>query len=367
MSAHPARAEAFMRRALDEAAKGVGRTAPNPVVGAVVVKAGKVIATGFHARAGLPHAEVMALRAAGTKAKGADLYVTLEPCDHYGRTPPCSLAVLEAGIRRVICASADPFPQVDGKGVARLRKAGVEVTTGVLAAEADALNRPYFHRLKTGLPYVTLKAALTLDGKLATGNGDSQWVSGEASRAFVHRFRDQVDAILVGSQTALKDDPLLTTRLPGKEGRDAGRIVVDSHLRLPSRLKLFQLKSSAPTVVATLLPPEGRKARALLAQGVRLWTLPARKGRVDLKALLQRVAAEGWNHLLVEGGAALHASFLREKRAQALMLFLAPKLVGHEGLTWSGPLGIRKMSQALPLTGMQVTPVGEDVLVQALL
>ncbi|MBJ6765116.1 bifunctional diaminohydroxyphosphoribosylaminopyrimidine deaminase/5-amino-6-(5-phosphoribosylamino)uracil reductase RibD [Myxococcaceae bacterium JPH2] len=360
-------AEFFMRIALEEASKGLGRTSPNPVVGAVLVKGGRIIARGFHKKAGTAHAEVVALEAAGTKARGADLYTTLEPCDHYGRTPPCSLAILEAGVRRVFCGSADPNPLVSGKGVARLRRGGVKVVTGVLQEEADALNRPFFHVLRTGLPWVTMKAAVTLDGKLATATGDSRWVTGEAARAWVHQLRDRVDAILVGANTVRLDDPKLTTRLPGGGGKDAVRVVVDSRLRLSANATVFTQRSSARTVVATLEDPEGRKARKLAALGVDVWQVRAKKDRVDLTALLRRMAKAGMSHVLVEGGSELYASLLRERRANALALFLAPKLIGASGLSWAGDLGVQAMSQALKVKNLTLEHIGEDVLLQALL
>lgn len=359
-------AEFFMRIALEEAAKGLGRTSPNPVVGAVLVKGGRIIARGYHRRAGTAHAEIVALEAAGSKARGADLYTTLEPCDHYGRTPPCSVALLEAGVRRVICGSADPNPKVDGKGVARLRRAGVEVLTGVLREEADRLNRPFFKVIQTGLPYVTLKAAVTLDGKLATATGDSRWVTGEEARAWVHRLRDQVDAILVGSNTVRLDDPKLTTRLPDGTGRDAVRIVVDSRLRLSPKYTIFNQRSPARTVLATLEDPAGRKARRFADLGVDVWQVRAtRQGRVDLKALLKRVAKEGLNHVLVEGGSELYGSFLREGLADALALFLAPKLIGAQGLSWTGDLGVKVMGEALAVKDLSLERLGEDLLIQA--
>jgi diaminohydroxyphosphoribosylaminopyrimidine deaminase/5-amino-6-(5-phosphoribosylamino)uracil reductase len=360
-------AEFFMRIALEEAAKGLGRTSPNPVVGAVLVKGGRIIARGYHKKAGTAHAEVVALEAAGVRAKGADLYTTLEPCDHYGRTPPCSLAIREAGVRRVICASADPNPKVSGKGVARLRRAGVQVLTGVLTEEADKLNRPFFKAIRTGMPWVTLKAAATLDGKLATATGDSRWVTGEASRGWVHRLRDSVDVILVGANTVRKDDPKLTTRLPGGGGKDPLRVVVDSRLRLSPGYTVFTQKSAARTVVATLEDPEGRKARRFLAQGVEVWHVRQKAGRVDLKALLKRLCKAGHNHVLVEGGAELYASFLREHLADALALFLAPKLIGTSGLSWAGDLGVKEMTQALKVKDLSFERFGDDVLLQALL
>jgi len=360
-------AEFFMRIALEEAAKGLGRTSPNPVVGAVLVKGGRIIARGYHKKAGTAHAEVVALEAAGSKAKGADLYTTLEPCDHYGRTPPCSLAILEAGVRRVICASADPNPQVSGKGVARLRRAGVKVLTGVLKEEADTLNRPFFKVMRTKLPWVTLKAAVTLDGKLATATGDSRWVTGEPARAWVHRLRDAVDVILVGANTVRIDDPKLTTRLPGGGGKDALRVVVDSHLRLSPSYTIFTQRSPARTVIATLEDPEGRKARPFLAQGVEVWQVRQKAGLVDLKALLRRIAKNGLNHVLVEGGADMYGSFLRGHLADALALFLAPKLIGSPGLSWAGDLGVKEMAQAVSVSDLTFERHGEDVLLQALL
>src|SRR4051794_9610438 len=219
-------AEFFMRIAVDEAKKGVGRTSPNPAVGAVIVKSGRIVARGYHKKAGTAHAEVVAIAAAKGRTAGADLYTTLEPCNHFGRTPPCSQAILDAGIRRVICGSSDPNPLVNGKGIQKLRKAGVEVVTHVLQDECNQLNRPFFKTVRTGLPFVTLKAAITLDGKLASATGDSKWVTGEAARERVHQARNVADVVLVGAGTVEKDDPALTTRIEG--GRDAVRIVVDS-------------------------------------------------------------------------------------------------------------------------------------------
>jgi diaminohydroxyphosphoribosylaminopyrimidine deaminase / 5-amino-6-(5-phosphoribosylamino)uracil reductase len=359
------RAEHFMRLALEEAAKGLGRTSPNPVVGAVVVKNGRLVARGWHRQAGTPHAEVVALQSAGPKARGADLYTTLEPCDHFGRTPPCSNAIIEAGVRRVIVASLDPNPRVNGKGLVRLERAGVEVVTGVLTQEADRLNLPFFKVMRTGLPYLTLKAAVTLDGKLATTTGDSRWVTGEAAREWVHRRRDRVDAILVGANTVRADDPQLTTRLPEGVGKDAVRVVVDSRLRLNPTHKVFTQQSSARTVVATVEEPEGRKARRLRELGVEVWQLPAKAGRVDLEALLRRVAKEGLNHVLSEGGAQVFGALLRERLVDELAVFLAPKLVGGDGVSWVDALGVRDMAQALKLTQVTCEMVGGDLLVQA--
>ncbi|MBX5481667.1 MAG: bifunctional diaminohydroxyphosphoribosylaminopyrimidine deaminase/5-amino-6-(5-phosphoribosylamino)uracil reductase RibD [Myxococcaceae bacterium] len=359
-------AEFFMRIALEEAQKGVGRTHPNPTVGAILVKNGRVIARGHHRRAGTAHAEIVAIEAAGPRARGADLYTTLEPCDHWGRTGPCSEAILEAGIKRVITASADPNPLVNGKGIARLRRHGVEVMTGVLKAEADALNRPFFRYIRTGMPWVTLKAAVTLDGKLATATGDSRWVTGEEARRRVHELRDRVDAILVGANTVLRDDPQLTTRLgPDVETRDPVRVVVDSHLRLPLDRKVFHLRSKARTIVATVEPAGSRRARRLEALGVEVWSLRAKAGRVDLRALLKRMAKAGLLSVMVEGGAEVFATLLRERLADELLLFVAPKVVGRSGLSWVGELGISQMEKAMTASALEVEHLGRDLLLRA--
>jgi diaminohydroxyphosphoribosylaminopyrimidine deaminase/5-amino-6-(5-phosphoribosylamino)uracil reductase len=236
----------------------------------------------------------------------------------------------------------------------------------VLREEADKLNRPFFKVIQTGLPYVTLKAAVTLDGKLATATGDSRWVTGEDARAWVHRLRDQVDAILVGANTVRLDDPKLTTRLPGGAGRDAVRIVVDSRLRLTPKYTIFSQRSPARTVIATLEDPASRKARRFADLGVDVWQVRATKnGRVNLKALLKRVAEEGLNHVLVEGGSELYGSFLREGLADALALFLAPKLIGAKGLSWTGDLGVKVMGDALAVKDLTFERFGEDLLIQA--
>jgi diaminohydroxyphosphoribosylaminopyrimidine deaminase / 5-amino-6-(5-phosphoribosylamino)uracil reductase len=357
-------AEFFMRIALEEAARGRGRTSPNPAVGALLVKGGRIIARGHHRKAGTAHAEILALEAAGPKARGADLYTTLEPCDHWGRTGPCSLAILEAGVRRVFCASADPNPLVNGRGVERLRQAGVQVITGVLREEADELNRPFFKFIQTGMPWVTLKAAATLDGKIATATGDSRWVTGEPARERVHRLRDQADVVLVGANTVIKDDPLLTTRLPSGEGRDPVRVIVDSNLRIPLQRKVFQPNPATRTIVATLADPALPRFRRLQARGIEVWRVRARRGRVNLAALLERLGKEGLQHVLVEGGSELFGALLKEKLADELWLFLAPKILGSEGLSWAGGMGIPKMARALSLDAVQVERCGRDLLLR---
>ena len=359
-------AEFFMRIALEEAARGVGRTSPNPTVGAILVKGGRIIARGYHRQAGASHAEVVAIDAAGARARGADLYTTLEPCVHFGRTPPCTQAILAAGIRRVICASMDPDPRVNGRGLKFLRERGVEVLASVLAPEANRLNQPFFKRVATGLPYVTLKAAITLDGKIATATGDSRWITGRAARQEVHRLRDQADVVMVGANTVRVDDPRLTCRLPGGQGRDPVRVVVGSRQPLSPEHRLFSLRSGR-TILA--LPRQaGRvKGKGLAARGVDVWAAQGRGGRVDLEALLRRLASEGFNHVLVEGGARLFGTLLRERLADELLLFVAPRLIGMDGLSWAGELGIQQMKQALRVGELSVDRVGEDLMIRALL
>src|SRR5712671_6249478 len=298
-----------MALALQEAAKGLGRTHPNPVVGAVVARGGRVLGVGHHRKAGGPHAEVAALRQAGRAARGADLYVTLEPCNHQGRTPPCTDAILEAGIARVFVGSIDPNPLVQGRGVRRLRSAGIEVRTGVLRAACDAANEMWFKFIGRKLPWVVLKAAVTLDGKLAAPSGDSRWVSGPRARALVHELRDELDAVLVGVGTALADDPRLTARGPGL--RDPVRVVVDSLARLPPAARLLRQRSSARTLIACTLRAPAARVAALERAGAEIVRCRAdRAGRVDLKDLLKRLAGRGLTSVLVEGGAAIHGGFL---------------------------------------------------------
>ena len=364
-SASP-RAAVFMRAALAEAAKGIGRTSPNPAVGAVLVKDGQIVGRGYHRRAGAAHAEVVAIRRAGKRARGAELYTTLEPCNHYGRTPPCTSAILDAGVARVICALRDPNPIVNGRGIARLRRAGIPVFAGVLGAEAARLNRPYLKHMRSGLPWVTLKAAVTLDGKIATSRGDSRWVSTSQSRAEVHRLRDRVDAILVGSNTARLDNPRLTTRV-GPKGRNAIRVVLDARLRLPLSLQLFRSPLAARTIVATAESTQTARAKRLLRRGIEVWLVPSRVGRLDLLAVLRRLGKEGVVHLLVEGGAEVFGAFIDQGLADELLLFLAPKLVGSGGLSWTGRVDVKRMAEAVALEEVAISTRGQDALVRGLL
>lgn len=347
-------AEFFMGLAIAEAKKGVGHTHPNPAVGAVLVRNGRVVGRGFHAKAGTAHAEVVALKAAGARAKGADLYTTLEPCNHHGRTPPCSDAILAAGVRRVFFASSDPNPKVNGTGLAKLRKAGVEVQGPVLEAEADALNRPFFKAMRTGLPWVTLKLAATLDGQAATHGGDSKWISSEASRREVHALRAQVDAVLVGVGTALADDPQLTARTP--KGRDPLRVVLDGQARLSPTSKLVRQRSTAKTVVATRA--SGAKVKALEAAGAEVWRFA---GSSMLAPVLKQLVARGALHVLAEGGPTVAGALLDAGLVDEVWLYLGPKLAGEQGRAWSGVAPVARMAQATALEVVDVSRPGGDI------
>lgn len=363
----PPGAESWMREALAEARLAVGRTHPNPAVGAVVVREGQIVGRGHTAPAGGPHAEVRAIDDAGPRARGADLFTTLEPCDHYGRTPPCTEAILGAGIGRVFAGSSDPNPLVDGRGVRRLRELGMPVWTGVLSGETDALNRPFFKAMRLGLPWVTLKAAVSLDGKLATASGDSRWVTGEAARLEVHRLRNIVDAVLVGAGTVRADDPALTTRLPGGGGRDPLRVVLDSALQLLPQKQLFRLASPARTVLVHVEGQGTDRAQSLAAAGAELLAVPGRPGAVDLEATLRALLRRDVLHVLVEGGPRVFSAFLRAGLADSLVLHLAPRLVGGDGLSWLGPLGVERMAGARSVRIESVRALGEDLEIQALL
>ena len=351
-----------MALALELAARGGGRTSPNPMVGAVIVKNGQVIGQGWHRRCGGLHAEREALAACTADPAGATMYVTLEPCCHQGRQPPCTDAILAAGIARVVVGSGDPNPLVAGKGLAVLREHGVRVDTGVLKGACDALNRVFFHYIRTRRPYVVLKYAMTLDGKTATRTGASRWITGEAARRRVHEDRNRYAAILVGIGTVLADDPLLTCRVEG--GRDPLRVVCDSALRLPLDAGLVKTAGQVPTVVAAARPNQEKKA-ALEAAGCRVWDLPGPDGKVDLNALLDRLGAEEIDSVVVEGGATVAGAFLDAGLVQHLQVYIAPKLFG--GAAAPSPvagLGAALPAEALRLREFTVTRLGDDILLE---
>jgi diaminohydroxyphosphoribosylaminopyrimidine deaminase / 5-amino-6-(5-phosphoribosylamino)uracil reductase len=351
----------MMRAALALARRGVGKTAPNPAVGCVIARDGAVVGRGWHKKAGTPHAEVHALNEAGALAAGADAYVTLEPCAHFGKTPPCARALVAARVARVFVAMIDPNPLVAGKGIEILREAGIEVQVGLLEAQARELNLPFIKWIQTKRPYVILKSALTMDGKSATAGGDSRWITGDRSRREVHRLRGVVDAIMVGVGTVIKDDPLLTCRVSG--GKDPIRVVVDSTLRIPRHAAVFNPHSTARTLVATCCADPAR-LEAIAAHGGEVLSCAGREGRVELDDMFRQLGALGIQSVLLEGGSHLAGAALRAGLIDSCMIFLAPKLVGGVGMGLFAGEGVAMMGDALKLEGMTVKRIGADLLVQ---
>ena len=350
--------ERYMETALDLALGGEGGVNPNPLVGAVVVKDGEIVGQGYHRAYGGPHAEAYALEEAGGRAHGATLYVTLEPCCHHGKTPPCVERITTAGITRVVIPCIDPNPLVNGSGVRRLRDAGIEVEVGVLEERARRLNEIFFHFVTTGRPFVELKLAVSLDGRIATRTGDSRWISGEASRVLGHRLRRRLAAVLIGVGTVISDDPALTVRhVPG---RNPLRVVLDGEGRTPLDARL--LREEGRTVVATSRMPAEREA-GLAHAGASVWRLPDEGGRVDLTALLGRLGREGIDSVLVEGGGETAAAFLEAGLVDKVSFFIAPLLLGgRQAVPAVGGLGSERVADGIRLDGVEVTRVGEDVL-----
>ncbi|MGB9903793.1 MAG: bifunctional diaminohydroxyphosphoribosylaminopyrimidine deaminase/5-amino-6-(5-phosphoribosylamino)uracil reductase RibD [Desulfotomaculales bacterium] len=357
--------EHYMRMALELARKGEGFTSPNPMVGAVVVKDGKVVGRGYHVRAGAAHAEVVALQEAGEGAQDATLYVNLEPCCHYGRTGPCVKEIVAAKVKKVVVAMVDPNPLVAGKGLAFLREAGLEVVTGVLAAEAERLNEVFCKYITTGFPFVVAKAALSLDGKIATRSGESRWITGEEARVFGHRLRHRYDAILVGVNTVLRDNPSLTARLPEGRGKDPVRVVLDSFARTPPEVRVIRQESPSPAIIAvTQDAPRGR-ITALEEAGAEVVVTPAKEGRVDLAWLMKELAEREITSVLIEGGGEVHASALAAGMVDKVVFFIAPLIIGGKGAP--GPVGGQgagRLAEAVYLQNINVLRVGQDICVE---
>jgi diaminohydroxyphosphoribosylaminopyrimidine deaminase/5-amino-6-(5-phosphoribosylamino)uracil reductase len=361
--------ETYMREALTLAAKGAGMASPNPMVGAVVVAGGRVVGRGYHPKPGEPHAEIFALREAGARARGATLYTTLEPCAHTGRTGPCTEAIVAAGVRRVVTAMVDPDAQVRGAGLARLREAGVETAVGAGEAEARRLNEAYIKHRTTGLPFVTAKWAMTLDGRIATRTGDSRWISNDASRAHVHRIRAVSDAVLVGVGTVLRDDPALTARtgdaVPGGGPADRPRrVVLDSRLRTPRGARVLA-RDGIPVIVATTRASSPDARRALEERGVEVLVCDGADERVDLSGLLRELGARGVLSLLVEGGAAVHGAFMEAGLVDKALVYVAPAVVGGGGPGPTAGAGVAAMADARRLRAVEVHRFGGDVLIEA--
>ncbi len=354
-----------MKMALDLAIKAKGRTSPNPMVGAVVVCLEKVIGTGYHKQAGTEHAEIIAIQSAGKQTFGATLYVNLEPCCHYGKTGPCTEAIIQSGIQKVVLAMEDPNPLVAGKGTQQLKKAGIEVVTDVLQEEARQINEVYIKYIQTQLPFVVLKTAMSLDGKIATSSGDSQWITGKASRAYAHQLRDTYDAVLVGVNTVLTDDPRLTVRIPGHIGKNPVRVVLDSQLRIPLTSSIVQNACNLKTIVATTTNANQHKMDLLLDHGVDL-CLAGEGPKVDISCLLKKLVCEhSITSVLVEGGAEVNASFLSAGVVDKIYWMLAPIMMGsHESKGPIASMGIDKVDQAFRFRVSTLRQLNGDILVE---
>ena len=355
-----------MRAALGLARRGLGTVWPNPAVGCVLVLgdgADRVIGRGWTQPGGRPHAETEALRRAGRAAEGATAYVTLEPCDHHGATPPCSKALLEAGITRAVVAAADPDPRVSGSGIARLRAGGVAIHLGVCADEAAEVNAGFFMRVTRGRPLVTMKTATTLDGRIATRTGESRWITGETARAFVHRLRAAHDAVIIGSGTALADDPALTCRLPGLEDRSPVRVVLDGRLRLAPSSRLMETARETPTWLVTVEGGDKDRLSAYAGAGVEVIEAPPETGGSPaLGWTLDELGRRGLTRVLVEGGGRLAAALLRSGLVDRLAWFRAPRLIGGDGLPAVAAFGVDSLSTAPGFARLAALAVGPDLL-----
>jgi diaminohydroxyphosphoribosylaminopyrimidine deaminase/5-amino-6-(5-phosphoribosylamino)uracil reductase len=356
----------YMGIALELAARARGRTSPNPMVGAVVVKEGKIIGRGYHLKAGTPHAEIHALKEAGAAAGGAELYVTLEPCCHHGRTGPCTTAVINAGVSRVVLAMTDPNPLVAGEGIRQLESAGIEVISGVMEKEARDLNEVFVKYITTRQPFVIAKAAVSLDGKIATRSGKSKWITGEKAREYGHQLRDWYDAIIVGIGTVLADDPSLTARLPSG-GHDPVRIILDSRASIPLNARVLTQQSEAPTVIASTSGAPADKVAALRQGGAEV--LIVNEGsKVDLGELMKLLGGRGIASVLIEGGAGVHGSAFSAQIVDKVAWFIAPKIIGGQDAPGPvGGMGAENLSEAAGLERVKVQLLGPDILVEGYL
>lgn len=359
----------FMEAALRLAQRGLGAVWPNPAVGCVIVRfqggVPVVLARGWTQSGGRPHAEAVALedlyrRHGRGAAKGADVYVSLEPCSHHGRTPPCVDALIEAGVGRVIVACVDPDPRVSGRGIERLRAAGIEVVLGTCREAAEHVNAGFFHRVAHGRPLVTLKTATSLDGRIATASGDSQWITGDTARAHVHLERARHDAVMVGVATAIHDDPRLTCRLPGLAGRSPVRVVLDTHLRLPLTARLVAEAPEAPTWLVTRPDNDRQRVRAYQHLGVQILEVAPHANRLDIADVLRELADRGITRLLVEGGAHVTATLLADGFVDRILWYRAPKLIGGDGLSATVPFGLNDLAEAPRFVRVDLRHFGDD-------
>jgi diaminohydroxyphosphoribosylaminopyrimidine deaminase/5-amino-6-(5-phosphoribosylamino)uracil reductase len=357
--------EKCMERALELAEMGRGFTSPNPLVGAVIVNNGRVIAEGYHRHFGNAHAEVEALKAAGAAAKGSIMYITLEPCCHQGKTPPCTRAIREAGISKVVMAMEDPNPLVAGKGRKELEDAGIIVESGLMKEHAEKLNEWFVKFATTRIPFFVAKAAMTLDGKIATREGDSRWITGEEARHYVHWLRSGVDAVMVGSGTAGTDDPMLTTRMPDGSGRDAARVIVDGDARLSPALHVFGLQSSAPTIVVVKSTAPADRMAKLAAAGADLLETGTRDGKVDLLDMARELGKRDIASVMIEGGGGLLAAAFEAQIIDKVLFFIAPKIIGGEDApTPVEGAGRNTIAEAIQLDRIRTRRFENDFLIE---
>ncbi len=355
----------FMERALQLAERGMGYTNPNPLVGAVIVKEGKIIGEGYHEFFGGPHAEINAFKNAAEAVSGSTMYVTLEPCSHYGKTPPCAKTIVEKGIKKIVIAMKDPNPQVSGRGIKLLQDNGIEVITGILEERSRKLNEIYLKYITTGLPFCILKSAMTLDGKTAAVSGDSKWITNEESRQYVHRLRHRVSAVMAGIGTVIRDDPFLNTRLPDGNGRDPIRVIVDSSARIPLAANVLNLNSQTGTILATTELAEDGKLRELERKGTEIIITPPAGGRVDLKALMKALGERRIDSVLLEGGGELNYSAVEADIVDKINIFIAPKLIGgSKAGTPLGGEGRQYMKEAVILKELKTRIFGEDIMIE---
>lgn len=354
-----------MKIALDLAKKGEGLTSPNPMVGAVIVKEGKVVGTGFHKAFGEAHAEVVAIDEAGASAKGAILYVNLEPCNHTGRTAPCTGKIVDANISRVVAAMKDPNPDVKGGGIDYLKQHGIDIVLGVCKDKAKKLNEAFIKYVGTKRPFVIIKCAVTLDGRIATKTGDSRWVSGKESRAFVHRLRHAADAIMIGINTVKQDDPSLTTRLNDLKGHDPFRIILDTHLAISENAKVLRLNSASDTIIVTGNSISEKKKAQIENKRIRIIKSPVKDGLIDLDSLMDRLGDFGITSVLIEGGSRVIAKALDEKIVDKIIFFYAPKIMGgDDGVPVCKGQGPDLMNDCIPVKDINVRRFGDDVMIE---
>ncbi len=350
-----------MGEALELAHSVLGLTSPNPAVGCVIVRGGRVVGRGATAPGGRPHAETVAVGEAGAKARGATSYVSFEPCAHFGQTPPCARALVDAGIARVVVGCVDPFPKVRGRGIAILKKAGIDVSSGVLEEQCRALNEGFITRIAIGRPFAVLKLAATLDGRIAAAGGDSRWISSKPSREMVHRWRREADAVMVGAGTVLADNPRLTCRIEG--GRDPVRVIVDGELRSPADARVFTERSNAPAILVTARSNFQRARRRYGRGRVEVLGAETRSGEIDLNEVMEEFGRRGWCKVLIEGGAHLAGAALRQKIVDRVAMFLAPRILGC-GLPAVGGFGFDQVKRSVRLAGLSARPVGDDWLLE---